>query len=27
VTKIRLIEAVTKVGTTVIAVRQELAPL
>jgi hypothetical protein len=27
VTKVRLIEAVTKVGTSVIAVRQELAPL
>jgi uncharacterized protein DUF3606 len=27
VTKIRLIEAVTQVGTSVIAVRQELAPL
>jgi hypothetical protein len=27
VTKVRFIEAVTKVGTSVIAVRQELAPL
>ena len=27
VTKVRLIEAVTKVGTSVVAVRQELAPL
>ncbi len=27
VTKVRLLEAVTKVGTSVIAVRQELAPL
>ena len=27
VTKVRLIEAVTRVGTSVIAVRQELAPL
>jgi hypothetical protein len=27
VTKVRLIEAATRVGTSVIAVRQELAPL
>jgi hypothetical protein len=27
VTKVRLIEVVTKVGTSIIAVRQELAPL
>jgi hypothetical protein len=27
VTKVRFIRAVTKVGTSVIAVRQELAPL